>query len=124
VDVADSLRQANERTLVIALIESETGIANADDILAVPGIDVGWLGHYDLTDSLGIPGRFDDPRFTDAVERLVGACRKHSKAAGFMDADLDLVRSMMAKGFRAIGYGTDIALIQAAYRDGLARLRT
>ena len=122
-DMAESLRQGNERTLVIALIESETGIANADEILAVPGIDVGWLGHYDLTDSMGIPGQFEDPRFAGAVDRLATACRNHGKAAGFMDADVDMVRSMMAKGFRTIGYGTDVALLQSAYRSGLAQLR-
>ena len=63
--VVEKIKALNERTLIIALIESETGIQNADAILSVPGIDVGWLGHYDLTDSLGIPvqsGRQDPCR--------------------------------------------------------------
>ncbi len=122
--VEDKMRAANERTLTIALIESERGIANAEAILAVSGIDVGWLGHYDLTDSMGIPGRFDDPRFAAAVDRLAEACRNHGKAAGFVDGDLELVSAMMAKGFRMIGLGTDVGLLQTAYCRGLEALKT
>ena len=120
--IEDKMHAANERTLVIALIESERGIANAEAILAVPGIDVGWFGHYDLTDSMGIPGRFDDPRFAAAADRLAAACRTHGKAAGFMDGDLALMRAMMARGFRVLGLGTDIGLLQAAYRRNLEAL--
>lgn len=122
--IEEKMRVANERTLTIALIESERGIANAEAILAVPGIDVGWLGHYDLTDSLGIPGRFDDPRFTGAVDRLAAACQKHGKAAGFVDGDLEMVRAMIAKGFRMIGLGTDVGLLQTACRRGIETLKT
>ncbi len=122
-DIVETMRRANDRTLVIALIEAEAGIANVEAIMAVPGIDVGWLGHYDLTDSLGIPGQFDHPRFLAAVDRLLAACRSQGKAAGFMDGNLDFVEAMMTKGFRAIGYGTDISLLQLAYRAGIERLR-
>jgi len=46
------MRAANEAVLTIALIESARGIDNAAAILSTPGLDVGWLGHYDLSDSL------------------------------------------------------------------------
>src|SRR5215216_5396798 len=97
--VDSKIREANERTLVIALIESERGIRNADEILAVPGIDIGWLGHYDLTDSMGFPGGFDRPEFDEAVRRLLGACDRHGKAAGFLANDLAMARAWRAKGF-------------------------
>jgi 2-keto-3-deoxy-L-rhamnonate aldolase RhmA len=54
-DVVQKLREANDRTLVIVLIETAAGITNAEAIMAVEGIDVGWLGHFDLTNSLGMP---------------------------------------------------------------------
>jgi 2-keto-3-deoxy-L-rhamnonate aldolase RhmA len=74
--VDSKILEANERTLVIALIESERGIQNADAIMAVPGVDVGWLGHYDLTDSMGCPGQVERPEFHDAVAALLGACER------------------------------------------------
>ena len=50
------------------------GDRNADGILGVPGIDVGWLGHYDLTDTMGMTAEFDRAEFNAAVAKLFGAC--------------------------------------------------
>ena len=122
-DVITKIAEANERTLVIALIESETGIANADAILSVPGIDVGWLGHYDLSDSMGMPGNFGDPRFTKAVSELVSACERHGKTAGFLAANTGQAREWRAKGFRCLGYSTDVALLRDGLGAGISALR-
>src|SRR4051812_13931840 len=73
-DVVEKMRIANERTLVIALVETARGIANIDRIMAVEGIDIGWLGHFDLTASMGIARQFDHPDFLRAVDALVAAC--------------------------------------------------
>src|SRR5436305_10270685 len=72
-EVEAKMRAANERTLVIALIETRTGIDNADAILAVPGIDVGWLGHFDLSNTMGITGQFDHPDINHAVDQPIDA---------------------------------------------------
>jgi 2-keto-3-deoxy-L-rhamnonate aldolase RhmA len=122
-DVAAKTGEANERTLVIALIETATGIGNADAILAVEGIDVGWLGHYDLTDSMGMVGQFDRPEFDAAVRKLVAACERHGKAAGFLATSVEMARDWRAKGFRCLAYGTDVGLLQGALSEGISRLR-
>ncbi|MEQ8968637.1 MAG: aldolase/citrate lyase family protein [Azospirillaceae bacterium] len=122
-DIAETMRAANDAVLVIALIESAAGIDNAFDILATPGIDVGWLGHYDLTDSLGIPGRFDHADFLAAADRLAAACGAAGKTAGIMDGDATLVAAMHARGYRMLGLGSDVGLLQAGYRSGLERVR-
>ena len=90
---------------------------NVEPYVRVPGIDVGWLGHYDLTDSMGFAGSFDRPEFKAAVATLVAACQRHHKTAGYLAADIDTARSWRAKGFRCLGYGTDVGL----FRDGLER---
>ena len=122
-DVVRKLREANERTLVIALIETAAGIANAEAIMAVDGIDIGWLGHFDLTNSMGIPGQFDHPDFLAAVDRLVAACRVHGKPAGVLAGSVEAAEAWRARGFRVFAYGTDISLLQESLRGGLARLR-
>ena len=83
-DVVPKMQAANERTLVIALIETATGIDNADAILAVPGIDVGWLGHYDLTNSLGCAEEFDDPRYRAAESDCLQRQRRPAKPLGWL----------------------------------------
>ena len=122
-DVVQKLREANERTLVIALIETAPGIANAEAIMAVEGLDIGWLGHFDLTNSMGIPGQFDHPDFLAAVDRLVAACRVHGKPAGILAGSVEIAEAWRARGFGIFAYGTDISLLQQSLRDGLARLR-
>jgi 2-keto-3-deoxy-L-rhamnonate aldolase RhmA len=123
-DVPATIEAANRRTLVIALIESAKGIANADAIMATPGIDVGWFGHYDFTDSLGSAGDFARPEFAAAVETLVAACNKHGKAAGFLAGDVKTALAWRAKGFRCLAYGTDVALFRDALSFGLSALRS
>ena len=122
-DVVEKMREANERTLVIALIETATGIANVDAIMAVPGIDVGWLGHFDLTNSMGITAEFEHPEFLAAVTRLSEAAQRHSKAAGFLAGSVETAEQFRSRGFRCLGFGTDIGLMQSAFAAGVTRLR-
>jgi len=122
-DVTRKMAEANARTLAIALVETVDGIKNVDAIAAVPGIDVVWLGHYDLTNSMGITGQFDHPEFLAAVGLLVEACRRHGKAPGFLITDAATAVIWLGRGFRCLGYGTDISLMQTALASGIASLR-
>ena len=120
---ATKIAQANARTMVIVLVETAKGIANVDAIAAVDGVDVVWLGHYDLTNSIGIPGQFDNPEFHMAVDSLVKACGKHGKTAGFLAGNETWARDFRARGFRMIAYGVDTLLMQGALAEGLKLLR-
>lgn len=122
-DPLATMREANASNVLIALIESRRGIENANAILAVPGIDIGWLGHFDLTSDLGIPTRFEAPQFTAAVEQLVQAARAADKPLGILDTRPEFLRSMSDIGFRILGYGTDVAALRSGYAKGLAELR-
>jgi len=62
-DVVSGMQHANDETLLIAQIETTDGIANVEEIAAVDGVDVLWIGHNDLTNSIGIPGQFDHPDY-------------------------------------------------------------
>ncbi len=117
--VADKIAAAHARTLVIALVETAKGIENVEAIAAVPGIDVVWLGHFDLTNFMGIPAEFENPRYLAAVDKLLAACARHGKTPGFMAADERWARDYRAKGFRIIAYGVDVLLLQTALRQGL-----
>ena len=111
-DVVEKMKMIHERTLVIAMIETKLGLENVDAIAAVPGVDVLWLGHFDLTNFLGIPAQFSHPQYRDAVKRIAAAAKKHGKSAGYMAADADLGREYLGHGYRMIATGTDQALLQ------------
>jgi 2-dehydro-3-deoxyglucarate aldolase/4-hydroxy-2-oxoheptanedioate aldolase len=116
---AEFLAQANEEIAVILLLETETAFQNLDEILSVPGIDVAWVGHYDLTVSMGIPAQFEHPRLLAAMDALVAACCRHGVAPGFLPATPELAVHWISKGFRAISLGSDIGV----YLDGVRKFR-
>lgn len=114
--VAEALAAANERTAVICLIETAEGAENVDAIAAVPGVDALWVGHFDLSVSLGIPGEFSHPKFLAAMDRIMAAGRKHGKAMGRLVPNVEQGIAFHKQGFDFICYSGDIWVL----RDGLA----
>ncbi len=115
-DVGAKVHLANERTLIVAQIETERGLDELDAIAAVDGIDVLWLGHFDLSNFLGIPARFDDPRFDAAMRRIASVARAHGKAAGFMATDTAWIDRARSAGYSMLAVGTDVGLLGDAVR--------
>jgi 2-dehydro-3-deoxyglucarate aldolase/4-hydroxy-2-oxoheptanedioate aldolase len=122
-DVAAKMAAIHERTLVIAQIETAEGLDNVEAIAATPGVDALWIGHFDLTNFMGIPGQFRHPDYLAAVRRVVAACEAHGKTPAFLVVDDDWAREYKALGFRLIAYGVDQALLGNALRHGLDVLR-
>jgi len=122
-DVATKIAALHARTMVITQIETAEGLADVEAIAAVPGVDALWLGHFDLTNFMGIPGAFRHPEYLDAVRRIVAACAAHGKAAAFLASDDDWAREYREYGFRMFAYGIDQAMLQNALAHGLAVLR-
>ncbi len=100
--------EANHATIVVAILETVRAFDNLDDILSVPGLDVAWLGHYDLTVSMGIPSQFDHPRFREAWKALVDGCRRHGVAPGFMPASPAQFKDARDSGYRVLSLGSDL----------------
>jgi len=121
--VPDKIAAAHARTLVIALVETADGVAAVDEIAAVDGIDVVWIGHFDLSNFLGIPGQFEHPDFLRAVDTVVQAAERHGKALGLLAADESWARTYLAKGFRIMAYGVDHLMLQRALAEGLSSMR-
>jgi 2-dehydro-3-deoxyglucarate aldolase/4-hydroxy-2-oxoheptanedioate aldolase len=122
-NVLETMKQANEQTMVIAQIESVSGVENVEDIVGVEGVDVAWIGHFDLTQSMGIPAQFEHPDYLTAVEKVITACQRQGKTGGFMGATPDAVVELIRKGFRCIAYSSDIRIYRTALEEGLQAIR-
>jgi 2-keto-3-deoxy-L-rhamnonate aldolase RhmA len=114
--------RSNREGLVIAQIESTRGIENADAIASAPGVDVVWLGQFDLSLSLGVPGRFDDPAYQTAVDRLIEVCRRQKKPLGQMIGTPAEGAALRERGFEVLAYA-DVLVFETALRDGIDALR-
>ena len=121
--VADKMASANNEGFLIAQIETATGVENADAIAATDGIDCLWIGHFDLSLSLGIPAQFEHPRFLQAVDTVLAACKKHGKTPGIMAGGIEVGRDWIKRGFRAIAYNGDLWVYQAALAEGIATMQ-
>ena len=117
------VHQINERILGIVQIESVGALREADEIAAIDGVDVLFVGPADLTHSLGVPGRFDDETYLAALRTVVDACAAHGKAAGILVYDLGVVPGLLELGYRFVGIGADGALVASGARAALAAVR-
>jgi 2-keto-3-deoxy-L-rhamnonate aldolase RhmA len=122
-NVLDTMKSADARNLAIAQIETERALDAVDEIAAIKGIDVLWVGHFDLTNFLGIPGEFDNPMYAAALQRIVAAARRHKKGLGFMPASAALAKQYRALGFNVFGAGTDQGILTSGVAAILTPLR-
>jgi 2-dehydro-3-deoxyglucarate aldolase/4-hydroxy-2-oxoheptanedioate aldolase len=122
-DVLEKMRSANDESLLIAQIETAEGLNNVEKIAAVDGIDVLWIGQFDLTTSLGIPGQVKHQKFIDASRRILEACQSAGKAAGCGSLFLDEVCQARDQGFRFLVYTADLWIYQKELRNGIRTIR-
>lgn len=120
---AEKLAAANAMTACIPLIETREGVENVEAIAALPDVDGLWIGHFDLSCSLGIPGQFEHPDFQAAHEKVVVAAKRHGKSCGRMVTSVDEGARLFRAGFDVICYSGDVFLLQAAIESGIEALR-
>lgn len=114
---------ANRRTVPIMLIETVEGIENVDEIAKVKGVDVLWIGHSDLSASLGIPGEYDHPKFLAAVAKVVAAAKRNKLHLGRLTRNVEESRQLIRQGFDLICYSADSALLRDALISGIDAIR-
>ncbi|MBX2881054.1 MAG: hypothetical protein KTR32_14015 [Granulosicoccus sp.] len=121
--VAERMQASNERTTLFCLIETEEGAENAEAIAAVEGVDCIWIGHFDLSTSLGIPGEFEHPTYVAAVERIEAAAKKHNRSLGRLVATTDEGIALYKKGYDFCCYSGDVWVFQQALASAIGQLR-
>jgi len=114
--VADCLSRANKEIILIAQAEHIEAAENIDEIIAVDGLDAVFIGPFDLSASLGIPGQTADPRVQKAIARIRTACAGHGLPSGIFCRDAAAARALAAEGFTLICAGADGLLLGTAAR--------
>ncbi len=112
------LREANDLTVTLAMIETRIALDNLDAIAATPGIDVLFVGPSDLSITLS-GGQVLDPHSAQveaALETIVAAAKKAGKVAGLYCANAERAVAMNKRGFKFLAVGSDLGF----FREGLA----
>ncbi|MEP2031338.1 MAG: aldolase/citrate lyase family protein [Paracoccaceae bacterium] len=121
--VADAITSANAKTCFVALIETAEGVENVESIAALPGCDCLWIGHFDLSNSLGIPGEFENPLFTDAIAKVMAAGKGSGKSVGRLVNTVQDGTRCIAEGCDLVCYSGDVWLFKEALQNGFANIR-
>jgi 4-hydroxy-2-oxoheptanedioate aldolase len=109
--IIEESMSANEEVLVVCHCETVECFRNLDDIATVPGIDVIFLGPFDISQSLGIPGQVHHPDVLNIVEKSIEIIKKHNKIGGIFCGSFEDVKERLELGYQYITYGVDSALI-------------
>lgn len=115
---------ARENILGVVQIETAESLHHLDEIAAVEGIDVLFIGPADLTMSLGIFGQFNHPLFTDALKATVDAANKAGKATGILIFNPDDYKRYYDTGIRMIACGADATFVADGARNMILKLQT
>jgi 2-keto-3-deoxy-L-rhamnonate aldolase RhmA len=123
--LADNNQILNQDTLVIVMLETPEGIAHADEIAAVDGVDMLLIGTNDLCTEMGIPGQIRHPDIVRAYEQTAQACQHHHKWLGIggIRGDAELQTRLLALGARFIIAGNDVSYLMSAAQKDAQTLR-
>ena len=105
------IEKANNSLINIIQIETKQGLENVKEIASVDGVDCLWVGHFDLTNFLGIPGNFSSTIYLDAINEIVFAANTHKKSLGIMVNNKQELETYSKLGFNMIAVGTEMNIL-------------
>jgi 2-dehydro-3-deoxyglucarate aldolase len=111
---SEYLATANDNVTVVVQAEHIEAVRNIEEIVAVPGIDAVLIGPYDLSASLGKPGKLDDPDVVSAIDRVTQACQRVGMPLGYFGVSAEAVKPFAEKGYTLLVAGVDTVLLGRA----------
>ena len=119
------LEWVSKKGLVIVQIESSESVKNLSEILSVEGVGGFMVGPYDLSCSLGVPGKLDDPLVVECLEEIMRVAKKFpqsKRGVHKVSIDHQPVLDAIEQGFDFIAYSTDMLFLGEACRQGMSKI--
>ena len=117
------VEKANEETVILAHVETRLGIANINDILACPHIDIVFLGLTDLTVSYGAPGNYTNPELASGIEKVLAAAQKTGKIVGMWVPNYEVAKPWVQRGVSFFETASEIDMIDSSARRIVSEFR-
>ncbi|GHV34093.1 4-hydroxy-2-oxovalerate aldolase [Synergistales bacterium] len=115
--IPEYLAEANSDLLRIVQCETETSVLNLNEIATIKEIDMVFVGPYDLSLSLGVPGDFNHPRVTEAIDKILAICKEREKMTGIFVSSPEELKNRIKQGFRFFTYSMDALIFAAAAKN-------
>jgi 2-keto-3-deoxy-L-rhamnonate aldolase RhmA len=123
LDFEAYMKRANEEIAVIVQIEHVDAVRNIDAILDVPGIDGVFVGPFDLSGSMDLPGQINHPLVQEGIGRVIAACEKRDIARCIYAHTPGHARTYLQQGYRVIGLCTDYIMLARTAAEYLKAAR-
>ena len=122
-DPPSQMKDMNEQVLIIPQCETVGALESIEEIVKVEGVDGIFVGPYDLSIDMGIPGQFSTPEFQQAIRKIIDVCHENGKFcmcfAGTGEAAVDGFK----KGYDSITVGMDMGMLIGAYKQAVGSIR-
>lgn len=118
--VLDTMAHFNAETLVIPQCETAEALADIEAIAATEGVDGIFIGPFDLSISMGMPGDFENPQFKAALERILAACHATGKPCLIFTGDGAASAARFAQGYDGVAMSLDTMLLISGVRAQIA----
>lgn len=105
------IKSANDNLVNIIQIENKNGLENVEEIAKIKGVDCLWVGHFDLSNFLNVPGQFNSKIYLDAINRIIFAAKNNKKSLGIMVSSKKEMIFYSKLGFNIIAVGTEMSLL-------------
>lgn len=115
VDMQQKLCSANEQMFVGVLIEGEDGMRNLPQIAKVPGLDLIYLGLYDLSQAMGFAGQLEHPNLLKILREFIQVIEEAGVIAGSVARDKAYLKILCESGFRFLAYRVDCAILREGF---------
>ena len=118
------LEWQQDNSMVVVQIEHIEAVNNLEAILAVPGVDAYFVGPYDLSGSIGIPGEFEHPEFIHAMEVIRRVAKSSGKPGGMhiVEPDTPALIKCIKEGARFLAYSMDTRILDTVCREALSAI--
>lgn len=117
IDIQESLQTENQETMVGILVEGQEGLDNLEKIVKVDGIDLIYLGLFDICQSVGLPGQLNHPKVLDQIKRCCNLIQANGIAAGSMSTNVEYINMLKDVGYTFIAYLNDAAAMKFHFDD-------
>ncbi len=104
----------NDETMIVVHIEGKRGLDNLEEIMTVDGIDVLFLGPYDISQSLGYPGDVRNPIVETALREATAKARAQGRAVGSYAKDVEMGKWLIDLGIQYISINVDATIYMQA----------
>lgn len=117
------MKKANEEGIILVQIETQEALENLDEILSSGKIDIAFVGPYDLSVCLGVPGKVNSQLVRTTIKRILKAAKEHDVVPGIFAMSSEVGKEWIKDGFRFVACSSELFILSSASKRIASELR-